>query len=1007
MDTPEAARWTTSNLSDDDANEIYGTVEFEESAMNRAIIDIATQARLSTFNDATPGTNVSGNYRFVQVNEFQPNVDGWNQFGNVTRILRDGSNALVLYNAAGYAVRLSMLSPSALRVQFRPEIDPTYLADGPSYAVTNRDLGDGTISVQKIDKGGPTLQITTSELVIYVGLEPYGIAIYRDGRLVTQDTYGKNLIFSNEAVACLRESPLSESYYGFGEKAGTSLDKKYFTMTCFNYDNFCYEGANVVPVGNEPGPLNPSEPLYNSIPFCLAVGRSDGTPSSQDHAYGVYLDNVSQTYFNMGSNDYSDMSGKYYFGALYGDLDYYILVGTGSDLTSDIRAVLDAYSALTGRSAMPPKYAFGYQQGCYGYYSRDILMSVAQAYRDAQIPIDGLHIDVDFQNNYRTFTSSPEKFPDPKGMFDTLHGMGFKCSTNITGIISANPLDERGSRDTPYPTRDAFVTITSDNRIQVKPGVQPPFLYDTRADQGESPDLFIANEAYGDDDTSLYPNGFNPFKYPTPLFPDGQESLGTYGFYADMGNPKVQRWWGEQYQYLLEIGIDMIWQDMTCPAVVPNEDNDTPDKTLPLDLMMYDPVTSSYQPNAKVHNAFALNLVRATYQGLTALRASSALAGTYNAGKRNFIIARGGFAGIQRYAGIWTGDSASSWDFLAINIPEVLNIGLSGLPISGCDIGGFATGSGSMGQGITDYVLFTRWMNLGAFLPWYRNHYDGYQKLFQEPYRYGDPVPAQCRSCIETRYRLLQLFYDAMFENTQSGLPICRALFVNDAHDPAVDAHLNDEFFIGDDLLVAPVVTANQYARDVYLPAGSQWYVFSDISAPLGDPTPGGTTQNWYVPLGLVPLYVREGAIIPLRELEQYVGQRPRNPLTFTIYPGRDSTYTLYQDDGTTTANVDQRAYRVTRILHRGIPGGQQVQVERTYDRYTPPESHYYVAFLGTNAPASVTRGSTTLPNAGSVDALRNSASDAYAYDPTTLTTFIKVDDDASKTTLTALWSQA
>lgn len=972
--------------------------------MNRATVDSATQARLTTLDHDASLVETTQTYQFVQVNAFQPNVDGWQQFGNVTRIVRDGNNAVLLYNAEDYAVRLSMLSSSALRVQFRPQVDPTYEASGRSYAVTDRALGDGAITIQQIDRGGPTLQITTSDLQIYVGLEPYGIAIYRDGKLVTQDTYGKNLIFANEAVACLREAPPSENYYGLGEKAGSTLNKKYFTMTCFNYDNFLYEGSNVVPEGNEPGPLNPSEPLYNSIPFVLAVGRGDGTPTTSDYAYGIYLDNVAQSYFNLGSNDYSDMSGKYYFGALYGDLDYYVLVGTGKDVTSNVRAVLAAYARLTGPAAMPPMYAFGYQQGCYGYYSREILMSVAQAFRDAEIPIDGLHIDVDFQNNYRTFTSSPEKFPDPKGMFDTLHAMGFKCSTNITGIISANPLDEQGGRDTPYPPRDAFVTITQDNVIQVKPGVQPPFLYNTRAGQGESPDLFLANESYGDDDTSLYPNGFNPFKYPTPLFPGGQESLGTYGFYADMGDPTVQQWWGEQYQYLLEIGIDMIWQDMTCPAVVPNPDNDTPDKTLPLDLMMYDPVTGAYQPNAKVHNAFALNLVQATFAGLTALRASSALAGTYNAKKRNFIIARGGFAGIQRYAGIWTGDSASSWDFLAINIPEVLNIGLSGLPISGCDIGGFATGSGSEGQGITDYVLFTRWMNLGAFLPWYRNHYDGYQKLFQEPYRYGDPVPAQCRGCIETRYRLLQLFYDAMFETTQSGLPICRALFVNDGADPAVDAHLNDQFFIGNDLLVAPVVT-DQFTRDVYLPAGSQWYVFSDNTSPVGPPTPGGTTQSWNVPLGLVPLYVREGAIIPLRSLEQYVGELPQNPLTFTIYPGRDATYTLYQDDKTTTANVEQRAYRVTQIQHQGITGGQRVEIERTYDSFTPPEDHYYVAFLGTVAPTSVQRGAASLSNVGSVSALQQSPTNGYAFDPTTSTTLVKILDDASDMTLTVLWS--
>jgi alpha-glucosidase len=652
---------------------------------------------------------------------------------------------------------------------------------------------------------------------------------------------------------------------------------------------------------------------------------------------------------------------------------------------------------------MPPKYAFGYHQGCYGYYNRGILLNVAHAFRAAQIPIDGLHIDVDFQNNYRTFTSSPEKFPNPKGMFDDLHAMGYKCSTNITGIITANPLDEKGQRNTPYPARDAFVQITADNQIVVRPNVTPPFIYDTRASGGESPDLFIANESYGDDDTDLYPDGFNPYPYPTPLYPQGQEALGTYGFYCDMARPDVQKWWGQQYEYLLEIGIDMIWQDMTDPAVVPNFDNDTPDKTLPLDLMMYDAVTGQYQPSAKIHNAFAINLIQSTFEGLTALKASPALCGAYNQNKRNFIIARGGYAGVQRYAGIWTGDSASSWDFLQINIPEVLGVGLSGLPISGCDIGGFANGSGSRGSGITDYELYTRWMNLGAFLPWYRNHYDGYTKLFQEPYRYGEPVPTNCRKYIELRYRLIQLFYDAMYENTVNGLPICRALFVNES-DPAVFSHADDQFFVGADLLVAPIVGQGQLYRDVYLPAGSQWYVLNDNTYPLGAPTPGGTTQNWYAPLGLVPLYVREGAIVPFRELEQYVGQLAQNPITFNIYPGKDSTYTLYQDDQTTTANVEQSAYRVTEVSHQGIPGGQRVSFVRSHDGFTPSEPFFYVAFLGTRAPSSVQLGGVALPDRGSPEGLNGSSANGYYFNPSIATTYVKVFDSAPTLELSVVW---
>lgn len=961
------------------------------SSKNPSLRLISSQA-LPTAVQVEP---VTPNYQFVQVDQFQPNVDGWAQFGNVTQYVQIDDRSFLLSNAAGMAVKLSFISPTGLRVRFRPQAQPDYSLYDDSYAVVNKQLAPVTLTVSEIDQGGRTLKIDTGTMQVLVGLQPYGIAIYQGGQLITEDTFGKNLIYSNEAVACLRKSPATENYYGFGEKGGSQLNKKGFTLTFFNYDNFMYGGSNVVPADNQPGPLNPSEPLYNSIPFLLAIGQQP-----QLYSYGLFLDNVSQSYFNLGSNDYSDMTGKYYFGALYGELDYYLMVGVGSSnyQNNPVRSVLDQFTQLTGRSAMPPKYAFGYQQGCYGYYNRDILLNVANQFRQAQIPIDGLHIDVDFANNYRTFTSSPTKFPDPKGMFDQLHAMGFKCSTNITGIITANPLDENGSRDTPYPSRDSIVSIDQNNQIHVKPGVDVPFIYNTRAGQGESPNLFIANESYGDN------NGFNPYRYPTPAFPDGQNSLGTYGFYSDLGRADVQQWWGLQYDYLLSIGLDMIWQDMTDPAIVPNFDNDTPDKTLPLDLMTFDKVTNQYQPQAKIHNTFAINLIQATYNGLTQLKQQASYKGSYNYQKRNFIIARGAYCGVHRYAGVWTGDSASSWDFLSINIPEVLNFGLSGQAISGCDIGGFANGSGSEGGGVTNYALLTRWMTLGAFLPWYRNHYDGYSKSFQEPYRYGEPVPSNCRKYIELRYRLIQLFYDAMYTNTQTGLPVARAMFVNDPFDPEVYDNADQQFFVGDNLLVAPVVAPFATSRDIYLPAGSQWYVFSDNTAPLGAPTSGGTVQNWYVPLDLVPLYVREGAILPMRELEQYVGQLAVNPITFNIYPGKNSTYQLYQDDQVSMANELQQAYRVTQISHAGIANGQVVRVKRVFDQFTPAEAFYFISFLGTNPPSAVSASGQSWPNVGSPEALNGAAVNAYYYNASIKTTFVKVQDTQADISIEVLF---
>jgi alpha-glucosidase len=991
-------------------------------------------------------------YQFVQVNDFQANSAGWALFGNVASVEQVAPAQFQLRAEQNdVSLMLYALSDRAFRVRFNPAPGFDYSTDN-SLAVVQRELGP--VDVQVLRNDGDVLELALGYLTIQVQLRPYQLSVYRGGQLIHQDVPGdggsnpsgqvnQNLVYAlnGPAVANLKQAPTNAAYCGFGEKAGSQLLKNGFTMTFFNYNNFEY-ATGPVPAGNEGGPLNPSEALYNSIPVLVEHNPQPTGPfAGSPYAYALFLDNPSQSYFNIGANDYSDMDGRYYFGALYGELDYYFMGG------DDPAAALRQYVTLTGTAPLPPVYALGFHQGCYGYLQQDLL-TVAEAYRKWEIPIDGLHIDVDFQNNYRTFTSSDLKFPQPAEMFALLRGLGFKCSTNITGMVTANPYDETGAV-TPYETRDSGRQ-------------QNAFIYDTVAEGGESPNLFVAQEQYGQN------FGTNPYPYPAPdgsyymqaatpnppkvddLPPAaviGQTlqanapftaiNLGTSGFYPDMGQPAVQAWWGQQYQYLLDIGIEMIWQDMTCPAMAGNYDNQDGNyiQSLPLDLMMS--YFGEYRPNAEIHNAFALNLLNATYQGLRTLRPD----------RRPFIIARGGYAGVQRYASLWTGDSASSWDFLRINIPEVLNFGLSGVPITGCDVGGFASGTGcvpyanggdpqgvpdvvggTIQQGVCNYELFTRWVTMGALLPWFRIHYDGYNKQFQEPFMYGSPVPENCRLFVQIRYRLIQVLYDAMYRCTQDGMPIARALLLNFPADPGVFGAggywLASEFMVGDSILVAPILDPAETAdppsspqRDLYLPTDgqTQWYAFQNDQYPLLDPVPGGTVvENYYAPLGngnlsLVPIYVRAGAILPMRSATLSIDPAQPNPITFDIYPGADSSYQLYLDDGETMSYADG-AYRLVTVSHHGITSGQQVDVVRTYDNYTPPEAYFYVAFLGTRPPASVNVNGQAAPNIirstpeEAAQALAGFDGDAYYYNEGIATTFVKVMDAAPALRVVALW---
>jgi alpha-glucosidase len=956
---------------------------------------------------------MSGNFPFVPVNGFTPNNSGWSTVGNIASWSPDSTGrrfTFVFGASSAYSLYIEVLGPSAYRLRFNPAPGATYATEN-STAVVTRDLGLAGLKVTTAQPNPQTLQINTGTITIQVALQPFYVQVFKGSQLIGQDAPGQGVLYipGQQVVAIMKTAPSGANYYGLGEKAGAALQKNQFTYTFFNFDNYTYNG----PSEGQPGPLNPTEPLYCSIPF-LVENNPQLNPynpyAGPPFATGLFLDNPAQTYANVSASDYSNMDGKYYLGALYNELDTYFFAGSG------IADILAQYTTLTGRAPMPPRYVFGFHQGAYGYFDRYKLAAAANSYRAARIPCDGLHIDVDFQDNYRTFTHSEMKFPNTKELFDDLHGIGFKMSTNITPIITTNVLNQEGVK-APYAQRDALVAANA-------------LIYNTRYGSGEDPALYQGGVNYGIN------YGNNPYPYP-PLQPNaqGQTPLTAPGNYPDFGLTSVRKTWGQQYQDLIQnVGLDMVWQDMTCPAIDANlPPSQQYYKTFPQDLMMAqeqtDPATGAvvavdYLPNAQLHNSYVNNLLHATWDGINQLAPQ----------RRNFIIARGGYAGMQRYAGLWTGDSASSWDFLSINIPEVLNLGLSGVPISGCDIGGFATGSGTTSQsgivggtivgGITNYELFTRWMQVGSFLPWYRNHYDGYNKQFQEAYAYGEPVPTNCRTYIELRYTMLQVYYDAMFKWTQTGLPICRPLFLAAPGDAGVygnnNYYINSQFLVGDDFLVAPILFQAETAsppisptRDLYLPAGSDWYAFQNNEAPLLGAVQGGTVISYTAGLDLVPLYVRAGAILPFQELEQWVGQLPENPLTINCYPGPDrwtdaQAYQLYQDDGITQNAAKNGDFRLSRIYQQTLTNGgttRQIRIARVTDNYTPPSPFNYIGILGSITSANqVTRDGTNLPNVSDPASLQASTTDCWYWNQSLNIVFVKIYDNRADSTVSAAY---
>ncbi len=337
--------------------------------------------------------------------------------------------------------------------------------------------------------------------------------------------------------------------------------------------------------------------------------------------------------------------------------------------------------------------------------------------------------------------------------------------------------------------------------------------------------------------------------------------------FPDFSSPRAREWWSGLMRRSTEVGVRGVWIDMNEPATVNRELG----RTLPNDSV----AENDGEPStfAEFHNAYALEEAKATREGL--LRAAP--------GRRPFILTRAGFAGIQRYAALWTGDAPSKWETLRETLPMLLGLGLSGVGFVGSDVGGFS--------GKASPELFARWMQLGAFSPFFRGHCS-IKGGRQEPWSFGERVERSCREAIRERYRLLPYLYNLIEESTRTGAPMLRPLVYEFQDDPATHA-IDDQAMLGPWLLLAPVLEQGAVRREVYLPRG-RW---ADYWSGLIRQGPARIEVE--APLERIPLFVREGALLPRGEPVDFSEQQAGQPLWLELFPStEESAFELYEDEG-------------------------------------------------------------------------------------------------------------
>lgn len=395
----------------------------------------------------------------------------------------------------------------------------------------------------------------------------------------------------------------------------------------------------------------------------------------------------------------------------------------------------------------------------------------------------------------------------------------------------------------------------------------PPALTRKLKDMGFKVTLIVdpgvkAEKGYGVYDRGVKEDIFA--KYPDSTYYTGQVWPGWCHF-PDFTSAKGRAWWGSEMKTYANDGIAGIWNDM-------NEFSTWGQKA-PDNIMFSFEGKGALHP--QIHNVYGLEMIRSSYEGYRA-----ALGGN----KRPFVLTRSGYAGLQRYAALWTGDNRAEDSHMMAGIRLMTSLGLSGVPYTGMDVGGFTGGASP--------YLYARWMQVGAFNPYMRNHTQINTKS-SEPWAYGEEVLEITRNYINLRYRLLPYLYSSFYEAMQTGQPLMRSLAIDYSHDENVYNGLyENQYMFGKAFLVFPFDSQTPVGR-MYFPAG-KWYDLYNGSIQQGNTK---TIAEQFMSRLLV--YVKESSIIPMQSLVQTTAEKPTDTLIVHVYKGDiNNRFVYYEDDG-------------------------------------------------------------------------------------------------------------
>ena len=574
--------------------------------------------------------------------------------------------------------------------------------------------------------------------------------------------------------------------------------------------------------------------------------------------FGLFVDFPGKVYYDIGYTRHDLFS----FHTETPDYDLYLLSGGNEN------AICKEFRTLIGRSYIPPKWAFGLAQSRWGYKTEEDVREVARQYKEHDLPLDMICMDIDYMQDYADFTVNKERFPDLTKLSADLKAQGIRLVPIIDAGVRIDPND---------PT----CTEGLEKGYFCKKADGTPFV------------------------AAVWPGK---------------------AYFADFLRPEVREWFGHKYKALTDCGIEGFWNDMNEPslfysperlraflndmAALREKDNIEQEEFFPrviggaMGLMnspadyasFYHEVDGQKVRHDQVHNLYGGSMTRAAGEAFADLRP----------GQRTLLYSRSSFIGSHRYGGIWLGDNNSSWAQLLANIQMMPSVQMCGFLYSGADLCGFSSD--------TTPDLALRWLEFGLLTPLMRNH-SAVGTRMQEYYRFPEVLPA-VRNMIRLRYALLPYLYSEFMKAALENTSYFRPLAFDYPDDP--DAReVEDQLLLGEGLMAAPVYVQNAHGRHVYLPEPMKLLRLRAVDDYDEEILPAG---HHYIRCALdeVLLFLRPGHIVPVAQPANNTSELDDASLTLWSFlpDGESAEYRMYRDDGVTTEYEKKEHWKTLQIHH-------------------------------------------------------------------------------------------